>query len=204
MYNHWKTRPLRNPILSFAIVYVCLIVLYGLYAWGVSELMGRYILKDKEWDKNNFISLFVVFAGGVVLVLFNREEVEREHTKVQKFLLVIRQYRTLLFTFADHMSAVYKPNDEDACYMVIEQKLLKHHQVLYDTILFILSSLMILYWEQSSSTVNSKEGESVIIAMCQQKATYVETSLNIIRDNWGIESACLLRARMRVDRKSVV
>lgn len=139
-----KPPPLRNPVLSFGLVYVLLLIIYALYAWGITELMERVIMKDRSCDRNNLISLFVIFSGGMVLFLSNKSDVDREHAKVDALLDTVGAYSAAVSVISSSASDF----NENSGAIQVGQHFYTHREALHEASMYVLTSLLVFYTEQ--------------------------------------------------------
>lgn len=144
--QEWKFPALRNSSWVFLVLYAVILVVYGLYSWFVAWLMTDVIMKDRSWDKNNSVSLFVVFSTGLVLVLLNLAELEREKEKIRHIVSVVNAHKSLLNLLMNNFDTSKKKDG----FVIVEKQSVMVKNAQIEILVFILSSVLYFVGEMAS------------------------------------------------------
>jgi hypothetical protein len=141
----WKFPHTRNPVWGFCVPYLFLILIYSGYAYLVSYMMETYIMYGRSCDRDNVVSLFVIFSSGLLIVMLSLTELLKESVKIKHLLSIINVYQSLL-TKLSSMMAISQILDDPKLVTFSSQNL-QPLQLYYHLVLLVYVSMLTLVGE---------------------------------------------------------
>jgi hypothetical protein len=198
----WSYARARNPVALLLFIYVLVGVLYGLYAWGVYELMHRVIFTDRAPDRNNPIGMFWVFGAGIVLVILIGGDLERERLKTRRLMEVVKACESLvneIYTCATKSTEVVQLRNGSGPAMSYTPR-----NAVYESILMFIMTSVLLLWEFSVvGRLDGSEGNGIVAMFTKQMVGFnsnVPSSFNdmfiLARTHWGVVMFNMARQRV--------
>lgn len=200
--NPWKLKEPKNPLLYFGVLYFILLVLYGFYAWGIAALMEKVIFKNRTWDSNNPVQLFVVFSAGIILVILNGRDVQKEKMKARLFNSIVLAYDALI-------EKVYSNMTHNRAWIPVhgpQTLTYNSRSLIFEITLMKTMSLILLLWQFSSASRLDAEGNEMINMFNQSIlgfksnvplsfADYMRTAAS---NNWGMAMFAMIERRINI------
>lgn len=198
----WKLKEPKNPLLYFVVLYFILLVLYGFYAWGISALMENIIFKNRTWDNSNPIQLFVVFSAGIIFVVLNGRDVQKEKMKARLFNSIVLAYDALIDKVYSNLSpsrgwiSVHGP----------QTVIYSSRSLVFEVTLMKMMSLILLLWQFSSASKLDAEGNEMLNTFSNivlgfksnVPLSFSDFMRSAASSNWGMAMFSMIERRINI------
>lgn len=186
----WKFPDTRDPEWGFCVPYFFLTAIYGGYAYLICYLMETYIMVNRSYDKDNVVSLFVIFSSGLLIVILSLVELYMESVKLKLLLVVLNSYQTFLGKLPAHIRITSL--QETQKYVTLGSQNMTPIEAFYHIILIVYVSMLAVVGEICTKTHSKKAAAPCIIGWTRNSCQQQYGAIHLLKPSSIQESSAVL------------